>query len=154
MTSRKPHTREHDVTELRRRTVAKLAKFATVGGIAFVTDVGLFNVLLFLSVESVPAKFMSASVAVFVSFLLNRRWVFRAHDGNKWSQGVMFVAVNVIGLLIAVTCLAFTHHVLGFTSPLMDNISANVIGTALGMIFRFWMYNTVVFNNRETVTPE
>ena len=34
---------------------------------------------------------------------------------------------------------------LDFTSPLADNISANVVGLFLGMLFRFWSYRTFVF---------
>ena len=35
---------------------------------------------------------------------------------------------------------------LGLTSPVADNIAANVVGLALGTLFRFLMYRTVVFN--------
>ncbi|MSW42688.1 MAG: GtrA family protein, partial [Actinobacteria bacterium] len=31
------------------------------------------------------------------------------------------------------------------TSPLADNVSANVIGLGLGTIFRFWSYRRWVF---------
>ena len=41
--------------------------------------------------------------------------------------------------------LAISHDVLGLTSRLADNISANVVGLALGTLFRYWSYKTFVF---------
>ena len=57
----------------------------------------------------------------------------------------MFFGLNGVAMLIAVGCLWFSHYVLGFTSALADNISANVIGLGLGTLFRFWSYRKWVF---------
>ena len=56
-----------------------------------------------------------------------------------------FAVVNVVGMAIAVGCLAFSHYVLGLTSPLADNIAANVVGLGLGTAFRYVAYRRVVF---------
>jgi putative flippase GtrA len=48
-------------------------------------------------------------------------------------------------MLISVGVLWVSHYVLGFTSPLADNISANVVGLGLGTLFRFWSYRRWVF---------
>ena len=42
-------------------------------------------------------------------------------------------------------CLAISHYALGFTSPLADNIAANVVGLGLATAFRFWSYRRWVF---------
>jgi hypothetical protein len=55
-------------------------------------------------------------------------------------------------MLIAVACLAVSHYLLGLTSPLADNISANAVGLVLGMLFRFWSYRTFVFR-RAALSP-
>jgi putative flippase GtrA len=41
-----------------------------------------------------------------------------------------------------------SHYALGFTSLIADNIANNVIGLALGMIFRFALYRWWVFAPR------
>ena len=46
---------------------------------------------------------------------------------------------------IALACLWISHYVLGFASPLADNIATNVIGLALGTAFRFTLYRFWVF---------
>ena len=53
--------------------------------------------------------------------------------------------MNGAAMGIALLCLGVSHYVLGFTSPLADNIAANVVGLVLGTAFRFYAYRTWVF---------
>ena len=43
-------------------------------------------------------------------------------------------------------CLWFSRYVLGLTTPLADNVSANVIGLSLGAAVRFWVFRRYVFD--------
>lgn len=43
-------------------------------------------------------------------------------------------------LVIALACLAFSHYVLGLTSPLADNVSANGVGLVFSTLFPFVAY--------------
>ncbi len=132
-------------------------KFGAVGAVAFVIDVGLFNLLTTglwpgdgpppLDGHEKLAKITSAGVAILWAWLGNRYWTFRhRRQATPVRELVTFVVMNLVGLAIAVTCLAISHDVLGFTSPLADNISGNLIGVALGTLFRFWAYRRYVFN--------
>ena len=56
-------------------------------------------------------------------------------------------------MAIALSCLGFSHYVLDLRSPLADNISANLVGLALGMVFRFWSYRTFVFTDKNLQPP-
>lgn len=135
------------------RAVGQLGRFGAVGVVAFIVDVGLFNVLRFAGDEGplyrwvLGAKVVSTAVATVVSWLGNRYWTFR-HTRREQvrHEFVLFVLMCTIGLLISLTCLAMSHYVLGLTSPLADNISANVIGLAAGTAFRFYAYRTWVFS--------
>ncbi len=135
----------------------EILKFGAVGAIAFVIDVGLFNLLttgLWPGDGSPPldghekiAKITSASLAILWAWLGNRYWTFRhRRQATPIRELVTFVVMNLIGLAIAVVCLAISHDLLGFTSPLADNISGNLIGVGLGTVFRFWAYRRFVFN--------
>ena len=135
--------------------LAQLAKFGVVGGIAYVVDVGLFNLLCYLGSapllagQPLLAKVISTGVATVVAWLGNRYWTFRHHrrpDATR--EFVLYLIMCMIGLLIALSCLWVSHYVLGFTSPLADNISANVIGLVAGTTFRFWAYKRFVFTHR------
>ena len=132
----------------------EIVKFGAVGAVAFVVDTAVFNLLRFglFSVDGpfehkpLTAKVASAFVATIVAWLGNRYWTFRhRRRASRRREFVLFVAMNVAGLAIALACLAFSHYVLGLRSALADNIAGNGVGLALGTLFRFWAYKTFVF---------
>ena len=130
----------------------KIAKFGVIGMLAFIVDVGLFNLLMFaggdgpLNDKPLTAKAISVIAATTFAYFGNRFWTFR-HRGrtNMGREYVLFFALNGVAMIIALSCLWFSHYALGLTSALADNISANVIGLALGTLFRFWSYRRWVF---------
>jgi putative flippase GtrA len=130
--------------------IHEIAKFGIIGMISFVIDVGLFNLLLFgggpFTSKPLTAKVVSVAVATTFAYFGNRFWTFR-HRGrtNMGREYVLFFLLNGVAMLIAVGCLAFSHYVLNLDSALADNISANVIGLAMGTLFRFWSYRKWVF---------
>lgn len=133
----------------------ELAKFGAVGALAFVLDLGIYNLLVFglpggdvgqLHGSPLWAKSISTGVATLFSWLGNRWWTFR----HRRSEGVprelaLFLFFNAVGLGIALACLGFSRYVLQLDSALADNISGNGVGLVLGTLFRFWAYRTFVF---------
>jgi putative flippase GtrA len=124
--------------------------FLLVGGLGYVVDVAAFNVLLStrpLSAEDPSvARVLAMGVAMIVTYSGNRWWTWRGvqrHDRRR--EALLFVLFNLVGLAISVGMLVLTHDVLGLTSRLADNISANVIGLGLATAFRFWSYRAFVF---------
>jgi putative flippase GtrA len=131
-----------------RRLGAEVAKFGTVGAMAFVIDVGLFNLLRAGLLEDSPltAKTISVGAATAFAFLANRHWTYRDRARTGYGrETTLFFATNAAALLISWACLFTTHYLLGFDSQLADNISGNVIAVGLGTLFRFWVYRTWVF---------
>ncbi len=134
-----------------RQQVLEVLRFGTVGGVAFVVDVGLMNLLRFgpgevLGDKPLTAKVVSVVVATLVAWLGNRYWAFAAaRREQRTRELVWFLLVNAGGMLIAVGTLGISHYVLGFTSPLADNISANGVGLVLGTAFRYFCYRYLVF---------
>lgn len=131
-------------------------QFCTVGLGAYVVDVGLFNLLAHTGIVTLPgdqsmvAKTISVTVSVFFSWVVNRMWTFR-HKSDKppLREFVYFILVNIGGLLIALGCLWFSRYVLGLTSQLADNVSANIVGLVLGTAFRYVCYRYLVFTKRD-----
>lgn len=130
----------------------EMLKFGVVGAGAFVIDAGGFNLLVYggghgpLHHRPLTAKIISASVSVVAAWLGNRYWTFRRRRRPEvHHELLLFAAVNGIGLLIAVLCLGISRYVLGLESPVADNISGTIVGTALGTLFRFWAYRRFVF---------
>ncbi len=137
-----------------RRLLREVVRFGIVGGLAFVVDVAVFNALRVdtgwwsgpLSHKPITAKVISVCVATLVAYVGNRHWTWRDRPRRGMRREVaLYALLNVVGMLIAVACLATSHYLLDLTSALADNISANGVGLALGTAFRFWSYRRWVF---------
>lgn len=132
-------------------------KFGVVGGIGYIIDVSVFNLLVIAGQSTgstawvfgvLGAKTISTSIAIVFNWLGNRYWVFRAHRRRDvWREFFEFVVVSLGGMVISLAVLWFTHHVLGLRSLLVDNIAANVVGLGLGTIFRFVLYRYWVYGH-------
>jgi putative flippase GtrA len=129
-----------------RHLVHEIAKFGVVGAVAYLVDVGIFNLLGAKGVGPLSAKTISTIVAATVAYFGNRHWSFthRARTGLR-REYTIFIVLSAIGLGIALACLGFGYYVLGQQSHLAKNFWGNVVGTGLGTIFRFWAYKKFVF---------
>jgi 3-phytase len=92
------------------------------------------------------ARVLAVAVAMVVTYLGNRLFTWRGQGHSSRRREVsLFVVFNLIGLGISVLTLVVSHDLLGLTTRLADNVSANVVGLGLGTLFRFWSYKTFVF---------
>ena len=133
-----------------RQVPAEVLSFLAVGGAGYVVDVAAFNYLLsvhpFAGHDPSLARTAAVGVAMCVTYFGNRLFTWRgAGLADRHREVILFVVFNVIGLSFSVFTLWLSHDVLGLTSRLADNISANVVGLALGTAFRFWSYRRFVF---------
>jgi putative flippase GtrA len=141
----------------------EIGKFGAIGALAYLLDTYLYNLLRVgiwpvteapLGHKTVLCKVISTSVATVAAWLGNRYWTFRhRHRPTARAEVLLFGVVNAGGLLMAAGCLVVSHYLLGLTSPLADNISANAVGLVLGTLFRFWAYRQFVFTDRRDRSP-
>jgi dolichol-phosphate mannosyltransferase len=132
---------------------AELLTFLAVGGVGYVVDVLGFNVFRsiepFSTADPAYARTMAVILAILVNYVGNRSYTWRdAASEDRRRELSLFFLFSAIGFGFSLVTLVISHDVLGFTSRLADNISANVIGLALGAAFRFWTYKHVVFRRR------
>ena len=131
--------------------VREFIQFGLVGATAFIVDAGLFNLLQhgplgILAGHPNTAQFVAAVTATLYSWIANRLWTYRGRTrDNATREAILFFFANACGIGISQFCLLFTHHILGYTSALADNIAVYVVGFALGTAFRFYFYHYVVF---------
>ncbi|MBN2176644.1 MAG: GtrA family protein [Demequinaceae bacterium] len=131
---------------------SELVKFGVVGGLAFVVDLGLFNLLHYgahapLADRIVTAKIVSAAIATVVAWVGNRMWTFRERrTGRPLDELVVFAFINVVALLIPVGTVAFTAYVLGLREAVPANIAA-IIGIGIGTVTRYIGYHRYVFTD-------
>lgn len=139
------------VATLRERFLTtEVLTFLTVGGAGYVVDVLAFNLLRSTPPFSVwdpsVARTVAVVAAMCVTYAGNRLLTWRDRTSrSRRREVVLFAVANLIGYLFSVGCLLVSHDLMGFTSRLADNISANVVGLVLGTAFRFVAYKYVVF---------
>ncbi|SPT53280.1 GtrA-like protein [Actinomyces bovis] len=152
-TATKPKSQGTLIARLR-AWVKEFLQFGMVGGLAFIIDAGLFNLLQHgplgvLSGHPNTANVVSAAIATAFSWTANRLWTYRGRTQDSTvREACLFVLGNLGGLVITQFCLLFTHHVLGLNGALADNVAAYVVGFALGTAFRFLFYHYVVFTGK------
>lgn len=132
--------------------------FLAVGGTGYVVDVVAFNLLRsmhpFADLDPSVARTLAVAVAMCVTYAGNRGLTWRdQNSGNRRREVSLFVLFNIIGFGFSILTLVLSHDVLGLTSRLADNISANVIGLALGTAFRYVTYKRFVFATPPSTIP-
>jgi putative flippase GtrA len=126
--------------------IPELAKFGVVGLIGSVIDLG--GAAYLHGAEGIGPMFskaISLIAATVVTYLGSRFWTFR-HRVNQalLREGMLFVALNVVGLVIAEAVIAFVSYGLDLKHAIAYN-AASVVGTGLGTIFRYFSYKKWVF---------
>ncbi len=126
--------------------IHEVLKFAIVGGIGFVVQIGVTDGLhLGLGMGPVTATAIGYVISATVTFLGNRHWAFKHRQGKGLRhETLMFVFLNAIALGIQEAVVAIVHYGMHQTGGLAFNI-ATVLGIGLGTIFRLWSYRKFVF---------
>ena len=137
------------------RIFTEAYRFLAVGGLATVVAVIIFNFLVHgfhtgwdapLSGQPYLAFVLANLIGMAVSYRGSRTWVFkdrppRTADGGR----LLFVVINLATMLIPIACLWISRNVFDLDDPYSDNMAANVIGLFLGMVARFYLFRTLVF---------
>jgi putative flippase GtrA len=124
----------------------ELAKFGTVGAIAFVIDFAGTNLLRYgAHLGPLTSKVFATVIAATFAYLANRFWTWRHREQSGLAREYfLFFVLNGIGLLISLLIIGFVEYTLGWRDPLSYNASM-IVGTGLGTLFRFWSYKKWVF---------
>jgi putative flippase GtrA len=141
-----------DLRERSRALGKEATGFMAAGALGLVVDIGGFNALVHLGDDALldqqplVAKTISLVAGTSVAYFGNRFWTYRDRPrGRMAREYTLYMALSSVALGIALVCLAVSRYVMGLTSTAADNISANVIGLALGSLFRFLSYRRYVF---------
>ena len=129
-----------------RTMLPEMIKFGIVGGLGTIVDLGGAAVLQGeYHVEPLLAKAISVSIAMVLTYLGSRFWTFKERENQSVRrEAVLFLVLNVFGLLMAEAVIALVTYVMGLHGRLEYN-AASFVGTGLGTIFRFWAYRKWIF---------
>lgn len=134
----------------------ELLKFGIVGATTFVLNTAAFYLLktTVLVPKPVTAKVLATLIAVIVSYVLNREWSFRTRGGHeRHHEALLFFLVSGLALVLNSAPLWVSRYVFALQVPqvsllvqeVADFVSAQIIGTLIGMVFRYWALRRFVF---------
>lgn len=141
---------------------ARFLKFAFVGISGTIIDFVIFNLLIYLQLNSIIASTVSFIVAVFNNFYWNRNWTYPETKIHPIApQLISFSSVSIVGLLIRTILYKLLEQPsINFTEGMVsENIyfSAEVIGKNISLAFviiivlfwnylanRYWTYKNIL----------
>ncbi|MEV0824340.1 GtrA family protein [Nonomuraea rubra] len=126
--------------------VHELAKFGSIGAIAFLIDFGLLNLLnVVIGIGPLTSKVVATTISTTFAYAGNRFWTFRHREQSGLRREYfLFFLLNGIALLFGMLTIGFTTYTLNLHDALSFNI-ANIVGVGLGTLFRYWSYKKWVF---------
>ncbi|SDH80076.1 GtrA family protein [Nonomuraea jiangxiensis] len=126
--------------------VHELAKFGSIGAVAFVLDTAVYNLfLLGLDWGPLTSKVIATTISSTFAYVGNRYWTFRHREQSGLGREYfLFFLLNGIALLFGLLVIGFAKYTLHLHDGLSLNI-ANILGVGLGTLFRYWSYKKWVF---------
>ena len=136
------------------RLAGEVAKFLTVGGVATLVALVIFNGLVHgylggpgpMHEQPLVAFVVGNLCGMVVSYRGSRSWAFRHREAVGPAGGrLAFFGINLASMAIPLLCLTFSRYILNLDDPFSDNIAANVVGLGLGTTARFWALRRYIF---------
>lgn len=137
--------------------IMQIAKFAAVGSLNALLDLGVLNVLILFTGVAAGYQYslfkgISFVIANINSYFWNKHWTFNSQNAGNVKEFVEFFAVSVIGLGINIGIASFVVNIIatpaGVSPELWANIGA-ISATVVSLVWNFIGYKLVVFKKRE-----
>ena len=126
---------------------AELVLFSLAGAAGFLVDAGSVWVFTRAGADPLTAQAVAFTVAVTVTWLLNRRFTFAHHASPNWlREWLHYVAANSIGAVVnnGVYVLLVLSMALFSREPVL----AVAAGSLAGLVFNFTASRALVFRPR------
>ncbi|TSA45629.1 GtrA family protein, partial [bacterium] len=136
----------------------QFGKFAAVGTLNTLLDLGVLNLLMFLTglyggFSFVGFKAISFLAGTTNSYFWNKLWTFQNKLPVTFSEYLRFGAFTLVGALINVGVASLIVNVIGapanFNPKLWANIGA-LVAVLASFLWNFLSYRNIVFKNRDT----
>jgi len=125
-------------------------RFCCAGGLGFVVDFSVLKTIVHLGLNPIGARLISFSVAVVVTWLVNRAWTFKAHPTRGLSglvrEFASYVAVQSVGF--AANFSVYTAMVIGIPALEGRLLPPSIVGTLVGLLVNYLGAKHLVFRRR------
>ncbi|MGC9193674.1 MAG: GtrA family protein [Thermoplasmata archaeon] len=126
----------------------QLIRFGISGVAGFLVDSGIVALCTqTVGMGPIPSQSVAFSVAVTVTWLINRYWTFAEHASDRWVQEwLRYIAANSLGA--AVNNVVFAALILTTILFRRNPVLAVAIGSLSGMGFNFLSSKNLIFIKR------
>lgn len=136
-------------------TKYRFLRFALVGGISFIIDIGVNAFVVFAlqmqnhELESAIANFISVPTSLAFNFTFSRSWTFKAKGQRARQQLWKFTSLHVFNLLLTTLIISglvwFKSQLdLGLEDEFIQTIAAFVVKVCFTftnfLIYKFWIF--------------
>lgn len=125
--------------------ITEIVRFGISGTAGFIVDAGLVYLCTNLfDLGPLVAQVIAFSVAVTVTWLINRHWTFAAHASDRWlREWTHYVAANSVGALV----INGIYAILVIESAFFSQIPALAVasGSLAGMLFNYSLSKRFIF---------
>ena len=125
------------------------ARFCCVGGLGFVVDFTVLKTVVHLGLNPYGGRWVSFSVAVVATWLVNRAWTFREHAAQRrplLAEFAGYLAVQSVGFAANFTVYAL---IVAEVSALNGRLlPPTIAGTAAGLVINYLGAKHLVFRRR------
>ena len=138
-----------------RHLIHEGAKFLVVGGIGVVITNAVYSLARHYGMGPITATTVATIVAMVLTYVGNRYWSFAHRErAGVAREGLMFIVLNGIGLLIQDAVVAFGAYALGFKhGHKIEQLIMLNLGIGIATVFRFWSYRKWVWAAPAEETP-
>jgi putative flippase GtrA len=132
---------------LNKNFILKFLRFGVIGGVVFVFDACCFWLLLKVFGAPGIARALSVTLAMGLSWWLNRWFTFHADaDRQSWTELIQFILSQLPGACVNSLTSVLAYHYLGYA---MNNPWISVAcGSCAGLSINFLMANFFVFKKK------
>jgi len=140
-------------TRIRELLLGKFGKFLVVGGVGFIINWVVFNILLSVSnMRPEIANLAGAALAIFSNYNFNNLWTFGERKANSitryFLKMLQFYATSSFGVIFIQTGTIFIlGGIFGRENRLLINLYF-IIGTGFLLIWNFTVYNKIIWRSK------
>lgn len=139
-----------------KKNIRQFVKFLAVGILNTLIDLGVLNVLIFLTAAAAGWQFaifkgISFSAAVLNSYFWNKFWTFKDRKKIRVAELSQFFVISAGGFIVNVGVASFVVNIVGPMWGFPENIWANVgaiFAIGFSLIWNFLGYKFIVFKDK------
>lgn len=137
-----------------KKKIAEIFRFGISGIVGFVVDAGI--VLLItreLRLGPIVAQIIAFTVAVTVTWIINRHWTFAEQASENWlHEWSKYVAANLVGAIVNNG--VYGSLVLTMSTFSNEPVLAVAAGSLAGMGFNFGLSKFIVFRSIDIISND